>query len=408
MPSDPVALRLARLPESVVRQGAFPTGRPARVITPVYGALRRSFSGSTWYLAQAGLANNTLEGAFTLNSDSKLNGRLRVSGAAWKALRLLKRQKAGGYKFARSFSDVLWAQHIDQLAGCLIINNTQIYGPYFLKRFGSLGIKPCFYIDGTLTEYFYGYGAVEDQTIGQDIVKRAIEIEAHGYSVASRIFTMSSATARNLMEVYRIPASHISMVLPGANIDEAELPPPSRHIGWYGHEFTLGFVGLFPLRKGLDKLAEAVGILRARGVPIRLLVIGRCPDAIAAQDGVDFLGEINKENETSRFVAALRTVDLGCQLSRVELLGIAILEFLRLGIPVLATSTGGMPDVLASGGGLLVAADVTSEQLASILHDLVTDRDAYDALRLVATRRAAWASWSRAAHDIDHALQTTG
>jgi glycosyltransferase involved in cell wall biosynthesis len=395
---------LGHLPEAIIRAGAASIDRAPRMLTPVYGSLRQSFSGSTWYLAQAGMAEAALDGAFTLNGAGTINPRLKLAGALWKTQRLLRGKRFGGFKFAGLFSDVLWAQHAEQLAGTVVINNTQIFGRTFLRRFQRLGITPCFYIDGTLTEYFYGYGTVEEQTIGADVVKRAIELEREGYASAARIMTMSHATARALSGTYGVPAERIHVVLPGANIDDSAIPAPSPHKGRLGRDFTLGFVGLFPQRKGLDKLADALGIVRGRGLPVRLVVIGKCPDVIAAQDGVDFLGVINKEQDTERFVSALRAVDLGCQLSRVELLGIAMLEFMRLGVPVMATATGGMPDVLEDGGGILVPPEVSPEELADIVQELVLDEDRYDALRQQAVGRATWAGWRRAARDMDHCL----
>ena len=354
------------------------------------------------------MAEGVLDGAFTLNSAERLNPRLKVTGAVWKLRRRLLGLKSGGFKFATQFHDVLWSQYIERLAGTTIIGNTQVFGRRSLARFDDLGIKRCFYIDGTLTEYFYGYGTVEEQTIGADIVRRAIRMEHEGYREAARIITMSRATARDLVETYGVDPDRVTVVTPGANIDDSAVPAPSPHKGWLGREFTLGFVGLFPLRKGLDKLADAVSILRGRGAPVRLQVIGRCPANIAAMDGIDYLGTIDKTTDTDRFVAALRSVDLGCQLSRVELLGIAMLEFIRLGVPVVATAVGGMPDVLESGGGLLVPADVTAEQLAHEIQVLMTDPARYASMRADAVRRAGWASWRRAAREIDQALTADG
>ena len=79
--------------------------------------------------------------------------------------------------------------------------------------------------------------------------------------------------------------------------------------------------------------AEAVSILRQRGAPIRLRVVGNCPDGIAAMDGIDHLGIINKASDLPHFIETIRSVDLGCQLSRAELAGIAMMEFLRVGVP---------------------------------------------------------------------------
>jgi glycosyltransferase involved in cell wall biosynthesis len=217
---------------------------------------------------------------------------------------------------------------------------------------------------------------------------------------------MSRATERNLIEVYGVAPERIAMVVPGANLDDAAVPAPSTHKGWVGEQFTLGFVGLYPQRKGLDRLAAAMRILRDRGRPICLKVIGRCPPEIAQMDGVSFLGTISKASETARFVDVLRSVDLGCQLSRAELTGIAMMEFLRLGVPIMATATAGMLDILADGGGELVPVDITPEQLAAQLDTLMNETDRYQALRQAAVRRAEWASWRRVVTELDEALAT--
>jgi len=97
-------------------------------------------------------------------------------------------------------------------------------------------------------------------------------------------------------------------------------------------------------------------------------------------------------------------VDLGCQLSRAELAGIAMMEFLRVGVPIIATNIGGIPDMFEDGGGWLVSPDITAEQLAVELGGLMTDTQRYQALRQAAVRRAEWASWRRTARDINEAL----
>jgi glycosyltransferase involved in cell wall biosynthesis len=219
---------------------------------------------------------------------------------------------------------------------------------------------------------------------------------------------MSRATERTLQAVYGVPSERIAFVMPGANLSDAMVPPPSSHIGWVGEEFTLGFVAFYPLRKGLPTLARAVQILRGRKLPIRLRAIGRCPPEIAAMDGIDYLGEMDKAKDMERFIAVLRSVDLGCQLSCADLTGIAMFEFLRLGVPFLATDIGGMPDVAAGGGGLTVSRAVTAEELAATLSDLVTDRERYQHLRQAAVGRAEWASWRRVARECDAALAPLG
>jgi glycosyltransferase involved in cell wall biosynthesis len=395
-----------QLPDAMGCPNVSTDHRP-RLLTPVVGPLKRSFSGISWYLARAAMAEKVLDGAFALTTDTTFNMRLRTRGALWKLLRLLQGRNTRGYKYDPTFSDTVWSQYLNLLADTMIINNCQYFGRYFNRHYRQLNVTPCFYIDGTLTEYLFAYGAVGDDVvaaIGADVVRRAIDMEREGYAYAERIIAMSRATVRNLVEAYGIPSDRIALVMPGANIDDADVVAPSPHTGWFGDEFTLGFVGLYWRRKGLDKLADAVQILRSRGAPIRLRVIGRCPDAIAAMEGVDFLGIINKESDTARFVETIRSVDLGCQLSGAELTGIAMMEFLRVGVPIIATNLGGIPDMFEDGGGLLVSPDISTEQLVEELHILMTDTDRYQALRHAAMRRAEWASWRRVAQEMNAAL----
>ena len=401
-----VPKKLSGMPEAIESKLP-PGGRRPRYITAVHGPLDRSFSGSTIYCGLAAIQEKVMEGAFALTTDKKMNLRLNAKASMWKAMRGIQGRQWGGYKYHPAYSDTLWSQYLPMLTNSVLISNSQVLGNYFFTNCEKADVTPIFFIDGTLREYFHGYAAVGDSVvklIDDDVISRAIALEWAGYARAPRVIAMSRATVRNLIEEYGVPANRISMVLPGANIDDASVPAPSTHTGWVGPEFTLGFVGLYPLRKGLDKLAEAVRILRQRGAPIRLRVVGNCPDAIAAMDGVDFLGIIKKVSDVTRFVETLRSVDLGCQLSRAELTGIAMMEFLRVGVPIIATNIGGIPDMFEDGGGVLVSPDITPEQLAEELHTLMTDTTRYQALRQAAVRRAEWASWRRVARELDDAL----
>ncbi|MBV9249522.1 MAG: hypothetical protein JO227_09815, partial [Acetobacteraceae bacterium] len=267
-------------------------------MTPILGPLRYSFSGISWHFAEAAFAEGVLEGACALSEGTKgRNKRLYAAGALWKAQRLLRRQKWGGYKFHPQYHDLLWSQYISTFADALLLSHYQLLGPYFRRQYEKHQITPCFHIDGTLSEYFETYGAAGDSVItivGEDVRKRAIAVEREDYACAARIIAMSRATERTLRAVYGVPSERIAVVMPGANLPDAAVPPPSPHTGWAGEEFTIGFVGFYPLRKGLPTLARAVQILRQRKLPIRLRAIGRCPPEIATMDGVDYLGEMDK------------------------------------------------------------------------------------------------------------------
>ena len=111
------------------------------------------------------MAEKVLDGAFALTTDTTFNVRLQARGALWKLLRFLQGRKTGGYKYDPTFSDTLWSQYLNSLADTVIINNCQYFGRYFNRHYRQLNVTPCFYIDGTLTEYFIAYGAVGDDVV---------------------------------------------------------------------------------------------------------------------------------------------------------------------------------------------------------------------------------------------------
>jgi len=74
----------------------------------------------------------------------------------------------------------------------MIISNLQVLGEHFLRNYARLNVTPFLYIDGTLTEYLYGYGAAEEQTIDSDMVVRAIEMESLSFPALSA--TMSDGS----------------------------------------------------------------------------------------------------------------------------------------------------------------------------------------------------------------------
>jgi glycosyltransferase involved in cell wall biosynthesis len=121
-------------------------------------------------------------------------------------------------------------------------------------------------------------------------------------------------------------------------------------------------------------------------------------------DGLEYLGVISKRTHAADFIRAIGSVHLGCLASRSELAGIAMLEFLRLGVPVLGTRVGGATDILENGGSVMVAPDISVEELAEVLADLYHDRSRYEILKREADALRTWASWKRVAAELDAVL----
>jgi glycosyltransferase involved in cell wall biosynthesis len=77
------------------------------------------------------------------------------------------------------------------------------------------------------------------------------------------------------------------------------------------------------------------------------------------------LGYVHKGREFQRFVEIVRSFHFGRLLSRVEAFGQSMLEYLRLGIPIITTAVGGIVDPKGAGLRFLVEAD--GERIAEAL-----------------------------------------
>jgi glycosyltransferase involved in cell wall biosynthesis len=366
----------------------------------------RVFSGTTYHLAQQGIQDGLLTGMLNLYPRGIAAWPVYARAGWWKLNGGLRGRR--GFKYTDIYLDGIWKHGLVALQGSRVINNFQLFGEYFLSEHERLGIEPYVYIDGTLNEYFGSYRAFDTAEIEEGVMQRAYAIERAGYASCRNVVVMSKRTAASIVCHYGVPQNKIRIVPPGANIPEGLLdgldsrPEPLRSSDQ--KSLVIGFVGLYPERKGLPVIADAVRLLRRAGYDIRLHVIGKCPPEIARGDGVTYFGAIDKTVDMARFIEIIRGVDIGCMLSRAELTGIALLEFLRMGVPIIATDVGGIPDIVALGAGQVVRPEIPAEELAEHLAGLADERNRLAELRELAWRRRHNASWRRTVEELKRIL----
>ncbi len=102
----------------------------------------------------------------------------------------------------------------------------------------------------------------------------------------------------------------------------------------------------------------------------------------------------------NRFVELISSCELGCLLSSAEGLPISLLEFLRVGVPVLSTRVNGVPDLVKPELGILVEPTASAEEVSAILSRLATRNSEYLELRRGAQQAQYGASWPRAAAEL--------
>jgi glycosyltransferase involved in cell wall biosynthesis len=121
------------------------------------------------------------------------------------------------------------------------------------------------------------------------------------------------------------------------------------------------FAGRLAREKRLDQLLSIWPAVRACCPAARLLVLGSGPEEPALKRLAQELGlgeSVHWAGAQSQVAPYLQAADLFVLPSSAEGLSVALLEALACGLPVVATSVGGAPDVIAHGeNGWLIPAE---------------------------------------------------
>jgi glycosyltransferase involved in cell wall biosynthesis len=239
----------------------------------------------------------------------------------------------------------------------------------------------------------------------------AADAECAVLSHARAVVTTSSWTRDRLLDRYRLPRKRVHVVRPGADLDHEAPGTPgggrllcvAAVVPHKGHDLLLGalhgvaqtpwsctFVGALdrdpPFVERLRRHAEESGIL----------------------DRICFTGPRWGEQLRREYQAA----DLLVLPSRIEAYGMVVTEALAVGVPVIATAVGGVPEALgrtaAGPPGLLVPPEdpvVLGEALGAWLRDAGLRARLRRAAR---ERRRALEGWDAAARRMAAVLVAVG
>ena len=158
----------------------------------------------------------------------------------------------------------------------------------------------------------------------------------------------------------------------GLDLDQF-VPRPERALARPPHVLT---VARLSPEKGHVTLLRAARLLADRGCPIELEFVGDGPfrsDLAREADRlgvhVRFTGELQPEQVRERLVAA----DIFCLPSFAEGLPVSIMEAMALGVPVVSSNVGGIPELARNDVTALSVAASDVEELAGAIEKMVTD-----------------------------------
>ena len=261
--------------------------------------------------------------------------------------------------------------------------------------------------------------------------------EKTAYEAASGIIAVSNGMREDILRSYpAIDPERVKVVHNGIDLDawrhpqgegaDAAAAATLKRLGIDPDRPTVVFVGRITRQKGLphllracEQLPDDVQVILCAGAPdtpeIKAEVEGLVARLREKRTGVVWIEEMLPRPE---LIAVLAASDVFVCPSVYEPLGIVNLEAMAVGLPVVGSATGGIPDVIVDGEtGLLVPIDQVQDgtgtpidparfeaDLAERLTTLLTDTEAAKAMGQAARRRVeehfAWEAIAQRTMDV--------
>ncbi|MFW5709026.1 MAG: glycosyltransferase family 4 protein [Chloroflexota bacterium] len=221
---------------------------------------------------------------------------------------------------------------------------------------------------------------------------------------ATLVFADSQATANDLHRFYGTRHDKIRVIYPG-------IERPHFHDVDIAEKYCLPeryflFIGTLQPRKNIAGLVRAYRSYRERvDQPAGLVLAGGkgwlYDDRwIAGTDGVQLIGYIDEEDKAALFANAIALVFP----SLYEGFGFPVLEAMHCGLPVIASNTSSLPELVGEAGLTVDPDDFFA--IASAMVHIDRDYDLREALRDRGYAQARRFTWDRAAANVFSAIET--
>ncbi|MFM6038616.1 MAG: glycosyltransferase family 4 protein [Sphaerospermopsis kisseleviana] len=202
-------------------------------------------------------------------------------------------------------------------------------------------------------------------------------IEKNTYNRCDRFIVLSQAFGNILHQQYQVPWHKIHIIPGGVDINHFQYNlsrlTARKQLGWPTDRPILFTSRRLVYRMGIDKLLQALAIIKPTIPDIWLAIAGRGHIQnllqqqvieLGLENNVKFLGFLPDEQLPIAYQAANLTV---MPSQSFEGFGLAIVESLACGTPVLCTPVGGMPEILQGFAPDLITDSITVDSIADKL-----------------------------------------
>ena len=257
---------------------------------------------------------------------------------------------------------------------------------------------PIFYLSDATFRLLAGYYS-EFSGLLPFQIHAAEMIERFAIHKACTLIYPSIWAARSAIADYQADPAKIRVIAFGANLEVA----PSRQDALRPRRKDLCrllFVGREWVRKGGDIALETLLELEKLGLSSELVVVGCRPPYRLTHPRLRVIPFLNKNDpaERDRLYRLYLESHFFVLPTRAECFAIALCEANAFGLPVLATRTGGLVELIREGvNGFLFAPEAHGDRYAAVIRELITDRAKYENLRTSSRAeyesRLNWDAW---------------
>ena len=177
-------------------------------------------------------------------------------------------------------------------------------------------------------------------------------VEVKEFTTVSKVFVgeINKALAKKGEDLFVLPASAFQVVPNGISA----IPQMAQHTLPYlrgADRLTIAHIGSLIPQKGWELAAQAVIMAAKQGIPCRMIIAGAGPGESTARKMerdnpgiIEFRGFVSDPRRT-----VMPEVDVLVLLSSHEGLPMSIIEAISIGLPVVATPAGGIPEAVIDG-----------------------------------------------------------
>jgi glycosyltransferase involved in cell wall biosynthesis len=207
----------------------------------------------------------------------------------------------------------------------------------------------------------------------EELKSRAVDaLLARGATVVA----ISSRVHAHLVDDLGVPPTNVVTIHNGVDVHAFDTPisraEARGRLGWPDVPTALFIAALRP-GKGHEAMLDAAPMLRELAPTSRVVIVGSGPDEDSVRARAERIGHVDVVGERADIALLLRAADVIVLPSLMEALPTVLLEAGAAGLPCVATSVGGVPDIVRDGvtGYLVPPGDrsALAERIAKLLCD---------------------------------------